>query len=207
MHSREITTNRGEVFAIGEFKIRKSKDFPYEIPRLSYIITKEDKDTFASTCIDLHIDGDGKTPEDAEAAMGENVFDFLSANFYKKSNNVSIWEHLEELFEITEISKESWNAFSKFKLKLAKNGINTDMATELLERIYSLTNEINQLKEHDKNKEKITRGLLRRLLEQSKIINQLGKEKQMLEKVASLTAMQMLRNYEFYNTYWTKKFK
>ena len=201
---KNVTTSRGEVHAIGEFKIRKSEKFPYEIPRLSYIVTRESKNTYASTCIDLHIDGDGSTPDEAEENMGNNVFEFLCANFAGKRGNRSAWDYLEELFSIDENSKESWDAFNRFKLYLAKKGINTDVASSLIERMSGLNGEIDRLNKLDITKEKIIKKCIISLYEQKKEIEKLEQEKMVIQEVAKQTtvALQMLRNYETYNTYW-----
>jgi len=171
-------TSRGEVVAIGEFKIRNSEEFPYEIPRFSYIIVKEAENTYASTCIDLHIDGDGATPDEAEANMGENVYDFLCVNFAKDRGNGPAWDYLKELYVIDENSKESWDVFSRYKLDLAKEGIKTDVACELMERVFSLKEEIDSLAKLNTTKEEELKVLRVRDDEQKEEIERLEQENQ-----------------------------
>jgi len=210
MENKEIiTTSRGEVVAIGEFKIRNSNEFPYEIPRLSYIIVKEAKNTYASTCIDLHIDGDGTTPEEAEKNMGENVFEFLLVNFSKDRHNNSAWDYLYELFEIDENSKEAWDAFSKFKLFLAKENIKADFASELMERVSILKDEISRLNNLNTTSEGQLRILKMWINSQERKIEKLQQEKQFILNaagtVALLSNVQMMRNFEIYNSSWFER--
>jgi len=208
MNGKKVMTPRGEVIAIGEFKIRKSEEFPYEIPRLSYIIIQEAENTYASTCIDLQIDGDGTTPDEAEKNMGENVHEFLCVNFTKDRGEDLGWNYLKELFAIDENSKELWNAFSDFKLDLAIIGIKTDLASELVERVSVLKKEIDKLINLDTTKEKELKVLRTWINKQKKEIERLNQEKQIIleaaEKAVGLTALQYqtLRYFEMYNSNW-----
>jgi len=154
MENKKVMTSRGEVVDIGEITVHKSDQFLYEIPRLSYIVIKEDENTYASTCIDLHIDGDGTTPYDAKKNMGENVSDFLSANFTNNRGDGPAWDHLKELAEIDENTKETWDAFSKVKLDLAKQGKKTDVISKVMKHVSELKDEIEKLKKINTNKER-----------------------------------------------------
>ncbi|MDR1836637.1 MAG: hypothetical protein LBQ89_03160 [Treponema sp.] len=211
MNGEKVMTSRGEVIAIGEFKIRNSKEFHYEIPRLSYIIIHEAENTYASTCIDLHIDGDGTTPDEAEANMGENVFEFLCVNFHNNRGDGPGWSYLKELFAIDKNTKETWDAFNNFKLDLARKGIKTDLASELMERVYVLKEEIDRLTNLSTTKEEELKVLRIWINKQKKEIERLNKEKQMImeaaEKAVQLTALQFqtLRYFEMYNSNWFEK--
>ena len=199
MSNNRVMIRRGEVVAIGELKIRNSKEFPYEIPILPYIIIHDSENTYASTCIDLHIDGDGVTPEEAEATMGENVFEFLCINFAKDRDNDQAWDYLKELSEIDENTKESWDAFSKYKLDLAKEGKVNDTVSALIKQVSELEEENKALNALGIKKEDKIKELHGQLAEQGAEINQLN------QKVVQLTALHMLRNYQDYNTYWAKR--
>ena len=115
METEKVMTSRGEVVDTGEIIVYKSDEFPFEVPRLSFIIIKEDENTYASTCIDLHIDGDGTTPDEAVENMGENVFEFLRVNFANNRGDGPAWDYLKELAEIDENTKETWDAVSRYK--------------------------------------------------------------------------------------------
>jgi hypothetical protein len=203
---KKIMTPRGEVASIGEFKFLYSKEFPYEIPRLSYIIIKESEKTYASTCIDLHIDGDGATPKEANKNMGYNVFEFLRANFIERRAKDPSWDFLVELFSIDDNSKVLWDAYNKFKLSLSKRGIVTDAATVLVDYVQRLNEEIDRLNGLDISKEEALKRMGALIEEQNKVIEQLHKEKKQIQAAGAVAvnlATQALNNV--YNTSWPKK--
>jgi hypothetical protein len=199
MDSQKLMISRGEVVAIGEFKFRNSEEFPYEVPRLSYLIVKEAENTYASTCIDLHIDGDGITPDEAEANMGENVFEFLCTNFIGERSAGPAWNYLNELFEIDDNSRELWNVFSKFKIELAKTGKNADAASEFMELNRGLNEEIEILQKLDLRKEGLLRKAYKRIIKQKEVIDRLNKEKLEFQLAANISS-HLLKNYEYYYT-------
>ena len=204
MKKERVMTPRGEVIAIGEFKIRNSPEFPYEIPRLSYITIQDSENTYASTCIDLHIDGDGTTSGEAEKNMGENVFEFLCVNFAENRSKNPAWNYLKELVTLDENSIVLWNAFNYFKLNMANKGLKTDFASDLMERVSTLKGEIARLTKLDTTKEKEITLLREWLSKQIVEIDRLNQEKQMIQEAARLT-FQTLGNFENYNTSWIKK--
>jgi len=81
-----IKVARGEVVGIGKFKIPRTEKFDYEIQPFSFLSIKDAEDSFISTCIHLHIDGYGKTEEEADRNMMKNASFFLSQNFKKLPN-------------------------------------------------------------------------------------------------------------------------
>jgi hypothetical protein len=186
MKNKKVMTSRGEVVAIGELKIRNSEEFPYEVPRLSYIITREAENMYASTCIDLHVDGDGITPDKADENMRKNVFEFLCVNFDKDRSNGPAWDYLRELSTIDENSKESWDAFNRFKVDLAQNGRKTDWASELMEKISALREEIARLTDLNTTKEEELKALRIQGNKQKEEIERLEQEKQMLEEILAI---------------------
>ena len=208
MENEKVMISRGEVVAIGEFKIRNSEEIPYEIPRFSYMIVKEAENTYASTCIDLHIDGDGTTPDEAEANMGENVYDFLRVNFAKGRGNGPAWDYLKELSAIDDNSKELWDVFSRYKLDLAREGINTDFACELMENVSELSKEIERLTNLYITKEEELKALRIRGNKQKKEIERLEQENQMyqdfLTRAKDLIVFQEKR-FKMYHYNWSER--
>jgi len=162
---------------------------------------------FPDSRIDLHIDGDGTTPDKAEENMGKNVFEFLCVNFANNRGDGPAWDYLTELFQIDDNSKESWDAFSRFKLDLAKEGIKTDLASELMERVSVLKEEIDKLTNLDTTKEEELKVLRIWMNKQKKEIERLEQEKQMIlemaQKTIPFTTFQVLRYFEMYNTNWS----
>lgn len=201
MANKKIKTARGEVVAIGEFKVRNSDEFPYEIPRLSYIIVQEAKNIFASTCIDLHIEGDGATLDEAEVNMGKNVYEYLCINFAKNRGDDPAWIFLNELVLIDENTKESWDAFNLFRFDLARKGIKTDLASELIEVFSDII----------RAKEKEIKDLRINNKKQKEEIEHLNQENQKFMEVAekamqfaALLQAQTMRYLE-YNSSWNEK--
>jgi hypothetical protein len=205
MESGKVMTSRGEVIAIGEFKIRNSEEFPYEVPRFSYIITHEAENTYASTCIDLHIDGDGATPDEAEENMGNNVYEFLCVNFAGDRSKGPAWDYLKELSEIDANSKESWDAFIRVKFDLAKEGIKTDCVAGLMENVSALREEIDRLTDLNTVKEKELKSLQTQGNKQKKEIERLEQENKILQgiliKAENMIMIQNIKT-EMYHYNW-----
>lgn len=163
MVNEKVIIARGEVIAIGELNVHKTIEFPYEIPRLSFILIQDSEKTYTSTCIDLHIDGDADSPDEALTRMEDNVYEFLRVNFNEKRSDSQAWEYLKELSDIDDNSKELWNAYSRFKINLAKKGDKTDFVSEIMEIINSLKDEIetlNNLHDLKENEMEIMRSWL-----------------------------------------------
>ena len=143
-----ITTSRGNVVGIGKIKLFPSNNLPYEIPMLSFLVVKEQENTYSSICIHLHIDGDGASPEEARENMKDHIIEFLYANFNGERAEEAGWNHLKELFMIDETTCELWNAYRTAQIRYSQSGINTDITavtSELLDRIEHLQNQINRL--------------------------------------------------------------
>jgi len=116
-----IKVARGEVVGIGKFKIPRTEKFDYEIQLLSFLSIKEAEDSFISTCIHLHIDGYGKTEDDADRNMMKNASFFLSQNFHKLSTE-DAWDNLRDLFKSDDWSNELWTAYHDFQIQLSMQG-------------------------------------------------------------------------------------
>jgi Zn-dependent peptidase ImmA (M78 family) len=150
MMNRRITIDRGDVIGIGKVKIPKTQEFNHEIQLLSFLDIQESETSFVSTCIHLHIDGYGKTVEEAEEDMVENVYYFLCQNFSILSPE-NAWENLRNLFKSDKWSNELWDAYHKVQIQLSINGIQTDNTAELLRRLKNLEDRVKELEKQMKN--------------------------------------------------------
>ena len=145
-----IMVSRGEVLGIGKFKIPRTDKFEYEIQPLSFlsIKSKNPELPFISTCIHLHIDGYGKSEEEADRNMMKNCSFFLSQNFSKLSIE-DAWDNLRDLFKSDDWSNELWNAYHECQIQLSIDGTQMlDPAAELfhhLWRIMELTKKEKEL--------------------------------------------------------------
>ena len=141
--NRTVKVSRGEVVGIGKIKIPKTPDFIYEIQLLSFLDIQESETSFISTCIHLHIDGYGKTIEEAEADMIESVYYFLCENF-KKLPYEAAWDNLYDLFKSDEWSNELWDAYHEAQIHLSMAGTPTDNIARLSERLKQLETRIKE---------------------------------------------------------------
>jgi len=132
-----IRVSRGEVIGIGKVKIPRTINFDHEIQLLSFISIREDANSFISTCIHLHIDGYGKTEEEADENMVENICYFLTQNF-KVLSNEDAWENIRELFKSDAWSSELWDAYREVQVQLSIRGEQTDGTAELAYRLDQL---------------------------------------------------------------------
>ena len=143
--NQTVKVSRGNVVGIGKLKVFPSNALPFEIPMLSFIVVKEQENIYTSICIHLHIDGDGASPEDARENMKDHIIEFLYDNFKGSRADDAAWEHLNELFQIDDTTCELWNAYRTSQIKCSQRGIQTDITSELLDRIEKLQNQINKL--------------------------------------------------------------
>jgi len=132
--NRTVKVSRGNVVGIGKLKVFPSNALPFEIPMLSFIVVREQENTYTSICIHLHIDGDGASPEEARENMKDHVIEFLYDNFKGNRAEEAAWEHLNELFQIDDTTRELWNAYRTSQVKYSQYGIQTDITSELLDR-------------------------------------------------------------------------
>jgi hypothetical protein len=143
--NKTVKVSRGDVVGIGKIKVFPSNVLPYEIPMLSFLVIKEQENVYSSVCIHLHIDGDGASPEEARENMKEHILDFLDENFKENRAEGPAWDHLNELFQIDDTTRELWNAYRASQIKYSQDGKQTDITSELLDRIEKLQNQINRL--------------------------------------------------------------
>jgi hypothetical protein len=157
--TKQIMVSRGEVVGIGKVKVPRTQDFSYEIQMLTFIVIKESESSFISTCIQLRIDGYGKTIETANIDMVENVYYFLRQNFSKLSQEDS-WNNFEDLLKSDEWSNELWDAYHSVQIQLSIQGRSTDNIKNLQKRIDSLTKRVKQLESKEKEAQKLEKDLL-----------------------------------------------
>jgi hypothetical protein len=143
--NRTVKISRGIVVGIGKLKVFPSNTFPYEIPMLSFLVVQEQENVYSSICMHLHIDGDGASPEEARENMKDHILEFLFENFKENRAEGPAWDYLNELFQIDDTTRELWNAYRTSQIKYSQNGVQTDITSELLDRIEKLQNQINRL--------------------------------------------------------------
>jgi len=147
----KLESSRGKVIAIGRVKIPKMSDFNYEIPLLSFVVIKKQDNSYISSCIHLQIDGYGKTDDDAQIDMIDNILYFLNENFNNEKYKEHCWANLLDLFEANENSSTLWNKYHTFQLMLAERGITTDHKhLQLQKKIEELENKIKELEKEIK---------------------------------------------------------
>ena len=112
--NRTIKISRGDVVAIGNVKTPRAYELERGIPLLSFLDIQESATSFISTCIPLRIDGYGKTIEEAEEDMIDNISYFLYQNFEKLSPE-DAQENIKDLEQLDEWSNELWDAYNKAK--------------------------------------------------------------------------------------------
>jgi len=118
-----IITKRGEVVGIGTINILKFKKINKKLPVFSFVVRKgkdEEKGLFISTCIDLRIDGYGKTDLNAIEGMNKNVCRFLLENFTNPKCKDNAWNNLEKLARFDDWAKELWNVYKMVEYKFAE---------------------------------------------------------------------------------------
>jgi len=160
--SKPIIVSRGEVVGIGKFKIPRTKDFNYEIQLLSFLCIKESEHSYISTCIHLHLDGYGKTADEADRNMMKNASFFLSQNFSRLSVE-DAWDNLRDLFESDEWSNELWTAYHEVQIQMSMQGKQMlDPAVELMSNflhLMKLTQKEKELESWENDLEKTRKEL------------------------------------------------
>jgi hypothetical protein len=142
--NRTVKISRGVVVGIGKVKIPRTQELNYEIQLFSFLDIQESENSFISTCIHLHIDGYGKTVEEAEADMVENIYYFLCQNFQKLPLEAA-WDNLLDLLKADEWSNELWNAYHEVQVILSMQGKSTDNIADLMSRLKQLAKRVKEL--------------------------------------------------------------
>lgn len=138
-----ITIPTGKVIGIGKLKVFATDAFPHEIPTLSFLVSRAEGGMFVSTCIQLMLDSEGETPNQACDRLKNLVLHHLNTLFEKCKENS--WESLHKSFN-DNFSAPYWDAYRDFQLNLAEQGISTDTKTALYKRITELEGQINDLR-------------------------------------------------------------
>ena len=147
-----VKVSRGTVVGIGKVKIPKTQELNYEIQLLTFLDIQESENSFISTCIHLHIEGYGKTIEEAERDMAESIYDFLYKNFMKLSPE-DAWDNLRDLFRADNWSNELWDAYHDAQILLSTQGRSTDNIANLSQRLDQLARRVEELESLVKNME------------------------------------------------------
>ena len=142
--NRTVKISRGVVVGIGKVKIPRTQELNYEIQLFSFLDIQESENSFISTCIHLHIDGYGKTVEEAEADMVENIYYFLCQNFQRLPREAA-WDNLLDLLKADEWSNELWNAYHEVQVILSMQGKSTDNIADLMSRLKQLAKRVKEL--------------------------------------------------------------
>jgi predicted RNase H-like HicB family nuclease len=103
----KITVERGEVFDTLCFKLST------DISKYNAIIIRENEGSYISTCINLRIDGYGKTADEAIKDMKEYCEYFLKRNSELLSAE-DAKENILDLLKIDDWAKELWEAYHEF---------------------------------------------------------------------------------------------
>lgn len=138
---------RGKTVGIGRVKVPKMFCFNYEIPLLSFIVTKEGDGDFISSCIHLQMDGYGDTETAAITDMVSNVVYFLYENFNNEKYRKTCWLNLLDLFKSNKNSDVLWDKYHAVQLMLAERGIATDNYSSLQDKIKDLESKVKELED------------------------------------------------------------
>ena len=147
----KLESIRGKIIGIGRVKIPETSDFNYEIPLLSFVVIEKKEGGYISSCIHLQIDGYGKSVDDAQIDMIDNILNFLDENFNNENYKSHCWANILDLFEANESSSALWDKYHAFQIMLAEKGHATDqysplrLLKELLDRIEELGETIKEL--------------------------------------------------------------
>jgi len=147
-----VKISRGVVVGIGKVKIPKTLEMNHEIQLLSFLDIQEAENSYISTCIHLRIDGYGKTVEEAEIDMVENIYYFLRQNFEKLEPEAA-WENILDLFSTDDWSNELWNAYHKVQIILSMQGKTTDNIASVMKKLEQLAVRIKELEDKIKTAE------------------------------------------------------
>jgi len=116
-------TDRGEAVGIGTINVLTTKKNGRVLPVFSFLVlkgNKEEASPFIVTCIDLRIDGYGRSEIAAIEDMNESIFSFLTENFNNPKCKDYAWENLEDLARIDARSTELWDIHKKIQYKFAE---------------------------------------------------------------------------------------
>jgi len=152
IESSKLKSVRGMVIGIGRVKIPKMSDFNYEIPLLPFVVIEKENGGYVSSCIHLQIDGYGKTVEEAQSDMLDNILYYLDVNFHDERGKDSCWANILDLFEANESSSALWDKYHAFQIMLAEKGHAADQ-WKLMEKIGELEKRVKELEAQIANME------------------------------------------------------
>jgi hypothetical protein len=132
----------GNAVAIGKIRLLPSDELKRHMPMLHFIVLKDSQGMFSATCIQLRVDGHGKTVGDSLDDLKENVLDFVKGTFKNAPTAEDAYGNFYGLMEIDSWAADWWNAYRKLQMKLSLQGIKTDFFEELEDEINSLKKRI-----------------------------------------------------------------
>ena len=135
IESSKLESVRGRVIGIGRVKIPRMNGFDYEVPLLSFVVIAKKNGGYVSSCIHLQIDGYGKTDEEAQSDMLDNILYYLDVNFNDEHCKDNCWANVLDLFESNESSSDLWDKYHAFQIMLAEKGHATDQYSQLRKRL------------------------------------------------------------------------
>jgi len=165
----DLRTSRGQVIGFGRVKIPKMPviGFNFEIPLLSFVITKRDDGRHIATCIHLQIDGYGKSMLDARNDMIGNIWDYLRETF--NNDEKSAWDNITDLLMSNTRSSILWDKYHIMQIEDAKKGL-PDHYSRLYENIKSLENKVNELEAELDKKEEYISAFLNKLISDGSLV-------------------------------------
>jgi hypothetical protein len=152
--STSLQTNRGKIVRIGRVKVPRIPGlFDYEIPTLCFLVVERNYEKewvggrFISTCINLKIDGYGKTPKDAMHNMAANVGSYVVKLFECNDDLDMAWNVISDLWRTNPTASKLWDSYNTAQIELAKRGITTDNKYNALnKKILKLKHEVAALR-------------------------------------------------------------
>jgi hypothetical protein len=132
----------GKAVAIGKIRLLPSDELKRHMPMLHFIVLKDSQGMFSVTCIQLRVDGHGKTINDSLDNLKENILDFVKGTFKNAPTAEDAYGSFYSLMEIDSWAAEWWNAYRKLQMKLSLQGIKTDFYEELEDEINALKKRI-----------------------------------------------------------------
>jgi len=123
----KLKTPRGEAIGIGRIHFSGTSKFEQSLPEMPFIVIKKEDGAFVSTCIQLRVDGYGKTVDEARVDMADNIWSFLNMNFNDERSKNRCWLNILDLCKVDRESSLLWDKYHAVQLSLAEMGIGTDI--------------------------------------------------------------------------------
>ena len=120
----ELMTERGQAVGFGQIKVPDAPEieFNLDIPPFSFVIIERDDDClrYIASCVELPIDGYGKTVEAAESELYVNICTFIYENFRDAVRKESFCENLYSVIKSNSNSGALLNKYYALRCLYAK---------------------------------------------------------------------------------------